>query len=900
MGRPANPRDEAREAYEPRREVIGAPRLPRTYVPRPRLWAALDRATTAPVTLLVAPVGAGKTLGIRGWLEYTPATQAADATWIQGDATWSADRLESAIEAAADRVNSATGSTGCLLVVDDANALPPGALRLVDDLLSARPESLRLLLASRWDLPLSRMVPELLGQLTVLRGELLHMSDEECLPLIVEHAQTDDPEVVRAVAGRAQGWPAAVVLASRAVGTAPDRLAAARHLGDGATSVPDHVASEVFVSMTPRQRHLLLSVAGEDVVSAATAAHLAREPEAADLFAELEATGLLVARVSPGRVPEPRGERADADQESDADASYRIHPLLAEVVRRRVHAGGVDVVQAQATVRRAVHLDLVQGQSRAAFDRLLYVNAADDAADLLASHGVRLVVGQGGIAEVERFVRARPDVIDERPDTWFQVALARWLADDMEGALHWATRVLGRDEDDADVEIACVRLWRARLGLEPLYPALGYAKRIVRLWLARSSPSGAHARELAVLINEVGVTCAWLGDLTEAEADLTLAISLSKSEGLGAMEAWAMTHLAQTIYMSGRESAASAMAVDALGRLDEPDVWHTRFAPSRAMLTLFLSTHVDVPWPDDPIAVPDPPASSRVHSADLTTKFWLWIRDARIALQRGSVAEAERILTMPSETAMLHESRLPDHLRVVLLIERAFLAAVSGDQWGLPVLQKSLAALGARGEAELVAGLAADLAGDRRRAVAAFDAAAADAAYSQPPVRALALACGAQLLDALGEHARAFALLADAATATEVRRNSVPFLGWTRQGTPMATLLPRLASSTRSSWVQDLAAAGARRPDLSAVYASRTPSPRERSVTTAVVVPPLLSPREREVLGELARGATYADIASTLFLSENTVKTHVSSLYSKLGASRRSQALAVARNLNLF
>ena len=54
----------------------------------------------------------------------------------------------------------------------------------------------------------------------------------------------------------------------------------------------------------------------------------------------------------------------------------------------------------------------------------------------------------------------------------------------------------------------------------------------------------------------------------------------------------------------------------------------------------------------------------------------------------------------------------------------------------------------------------------------------------------------------------------------------------------------------------------------------------------------VVSPREREVLGELARGATYADIGETLFVSANTVKTHVSSLYTKLGASRRSEALA--------
>ena len=63
---------------------------------------------------------------------------------------------------------------------------------------------------------------------------------------------------------------------------------------------------------------------------------------------------------------------------------------------------------------------------------------------------------------------------------------------------------------------------------------------------------------------------------------------------------------------------------------------------------------------------------------------------------------------------------------------------------------------------------------------------------------------------------------------------------------------------------------------------------------------PTLSPRERDVLYELARGSTYADIAANLFVSENTVKTHVSSLYGKLSVNRRSAALAAARGMNLL
>jgi LuxR family maltose regulon positive regulatory protein len=143
-------------------------------------------------------------------------------------------------------------------------------------------------------------------------------------------------------------------------------------------------------------------------------------------------------------------------------------------------------------------------------------------------------------------------------------------------------------------------------------------------------------------------------------------------------------------------------------------------------------------------------------------------------------------------------------------------------------------------------------------------------------------------------------LLGVAATETEVRRNAVPFLGWTRQGTPMRMLLPRLGERSPSRWVREINETLAEVPEVATTFRTSTPTPRERETASDGVVRPLLSPREREVLGELARGATYADIAASLFVSENTVKTHVSSLYGKLAVSRRSEALAVARSLHLL
>ena len=56
-----------------------------------------------------------------------------------------------------------------------------------------------------------------------------------------------------------------------------------------------------------------------------------------------------------------------------------------------------------------------------------------------------------------------------------------------------------------------------------------------------------------------------------------------------------------------------------------------------------------------------------------------------------------------------------------------------------------------------------------------------------------------------------------------------------------------------------------------------------------------LSNREIEILQLLATGTSNREIASELFISEATVKTHLNHIYSKLGVSNRTAAIAAAR-----
>ena len=80
--------------------------------------------------------------------------------------------------------------------------------------------------------------------------------------------------------------------------------------------------------------------------------------------------------------------------------------------------------------------------------------------------------------------------------------------------------------------------------------------------------------------------------------------------------------------------------------------------------------------------------------------------------------------------------------------------------------------------------------------------------------------------------------------------------------------------------------------------ARAAPGPFERN--TAALASLRLTGQEVRVLERLAAGQSNKEIARTLGLSPNNVKTHVANLFAKLGASRRTQAIGKARDLSLI
>jgi DNA-binding NarL/FixJ family response regulator len=91
------------------------------------------------------------------------------------------------------------------------------------------------------------------------------------------------------------------------------------------------------------------------------------------------------------------------------------------------------------------------------------------------------------------------------------------------------------------------------------------------------------------------------------------------------------------------------------------------------------------------------------------------------------------------------------------------------------------------------------------------------------------------------------------------------------------------------------------RPPLSPSVARRMLSHfREENEAAQTEQQVSLSPREREVLGSLARGISIADIGEVMGISRHTVGDHVKNIYRKLNISSRAEAALSAKNLGLI
>jgi len=278
---------------------------------------------------------------------------------------------------------------------------------------------------------------------------------------------------------------------------------------------------------------------------------------------------------------------------------------------------------------------------------------------------------------------------------------------------------------------------------------------------------------------------------------------------------------------------------------------------------------------------------------------------AVLLVERGRLGEALTEVTNDPVAA----GPLPTYLSRDLALLRSWLATLLGDKTTVDAQLTVLERTGNATEAELIRAMTSLVQEDAPTALKLLDA-GLEHPDIYPPLASAAASFRTVLLDRTGDDPAAEAALVDTLNRVTPQRmlhvltsagDEPAFLDRLRRHVtgpnphPFAAAALEKLSDYQAGWSQagGMTPLARTRPDANA------PPPRRLdAVVNGARI--RLTAREAEVLDQLALGSSYAEVAQALFITENTVKTHLISLYRKLGVDKRSAALRTARAVGLL
>ncbi len=252
------------------------------------------------------------------------------------------------------------------------------------------------------------------------------------------------------------------------------------------------------------------------------------------------------------------------------------------------------------------------------------------------------------------------------------------------------------------------------------------------------------------------------------------------------------------------------------------------------------------------------------------------------ALAEGRTATAAEIITRARSG-----SHVPAWLDQQLIAVEARACAASGD------IPAALAAAGRAGrgstpDAAVTLAYAWAAAGEDETAQRALAPVLAAGNGAPGPVRLLAWLVHARLAYVNGDSASGRKSLASVLRLAEREQLRLPFVAERSWLEPVLRRDPELAGAYRRLLA----------PVLGDEQLAAPVKDPDQAVPVLVVEP--LTEREREVLVHLSAMLNTAEVASEMYISVNTVKTHVRNIYRKLAADHRSEAVRRARQLQLI
>jgi LuxR family maltose regulon positive regulatory protein len=727
------------------------------------------------------------------------------------------------------------------LVLDDAHHLrSPDTLRGLHLLLRHRLDTVRLVIASRFDptLPVARLRLE--ERLCELRTAQLSFSPEETAALAERcglHLTARQTAVLHA---RTDGWAAGIRLAALPLRDHPSPdLFLAAFSGDE-RPVADYLAGEVFSHISEEEGDILRRTSISDPIPIPLATELSGRADAADVLSALERSNGLVVATGAHRTEFRIQELMRTYLTADL---YRHGPAAAAQLHRQAAAWWAAQSRPVEALRHAA-----QAGDSTLLTTLLHRWAAD-------------LVARGEHTELLRALGAAEG--GHTPtDAWLPLVSAQIHLGNGD---HRAARadldratLMNADHDDADFD----HFSTATSGLVGLAaPAPGPATAPVDPALAALTFTGRGAARIFAVPAD-GPT-----DAAAALGDLEAALALASEHHFGLLEVQCLCLIGTAAEVAGDHRRATD-AADAAIAAATTHGWHdspwtaaayavlahaclTRAAPARAL-------HVSVEGLLVAPADQDPAVRFALRCAHGGARFDIGDRPAGLLEVQQAHAELNGTAVPLPVTAW---SALLEHRAALLLDSPAAVATAAS---------RLAARGGAEGELAIMRAWCEAAAGSPHTARAAI-APLLDGSV-QPSLPST-------VVEAWLVEVWAALRLSDRPAARQALQAALV------RAEPMDALRPFALAGlgVRVLLVDQLG--GARDP---AAFAFRCLAARRRVRQPAA---PELSAREQDVLAELVSLSNLGEIADELEVSVNTIKSHVRAIYGKLGVNTRRTAV---------
>ncbi len=867
-------------------------------VSRPGLFERLGGAGR--VTEVSAPAGSGKTLLLRSWI--AERGLAGRSAWVAVDgeerdpqrfwlsvfgalrATAAGSRLVRPLTAApgldgwavVERLLTDLGELDdrVWLVIDDVHELrSPEAMHQLELLLMRAPAGLRFVLATRHDLRLGLHRLRLEGELTEIRAADLRFTLDEARALFDAAGIPLPGSALGLLYERTEGWAAGLRLAALSLAGHPDPDRFAAEFSGSERTVAEYLLAEVLDRQPEPVRRLLLRTSVLDRVNGELADLLTGGSGGERVLQELEQAGSFVFALDARR------------------SWFRYHQLFADLLQLELRGSAPGDLPALHTAAAGWY-----AQHGYPVEAVRHAQAAQDwglAASLLADHWVGLGLNGLGATAYELLARFPAGVIAGDTELAARMAgheLARGSLAEAERYLTLAAQGLESVPADrrprAQVALAVVRLQFARYRGD--LPAVTEQAQQLLAPAGAADPArfgvGDDLRALA-LIN-LGIAELWTAGFDEADRHLGQGVALAHRIGRPYLELTGLVHWAQLLSWRSFPLGAerSREAIELAGRhgwAQEPVAGVARIALGMAMIAMGRLEEGEQSLEQAERTVADeaePAAAMRLRYARGLLAAVTGRPEAALAAYQA----AERLAG-----ALVTEHALARRLRSHVLQTLVRLGQTQRVEQVIAEMSRKERDSGQMRNAVAVLRLAQD---DPEAAAAAL-APVIDGSVPVPnahlwDVQAWLLEAIAR--DALGDASAARRALERALSLAKPEGLLFPFLldpapglldRHRRTGTAHATLISEVLNLL----------AGRKPAAPSGPEAARGQGLREP-----------LSQGEIRVLRYLPTKLSAPEIADQLYLSVNTVKTHMRHLYDKLGAHRRHEAVEQARALGLL